>query len=209
MVAAGLVLTPSAPLGLLTNAVQTLAGVLLPSATVFLLLLCNDKAVLGPWVNTRWLNLFTGGVIAVLLTLSIILTASVMFPEAASEKVILAILGVGGILGFFVALGVLAGRKKGQPDRDPGSRKSRAAQQLAHAAARRIASTVPVDCGKDLDVCPARLSGARWRSRAGADRDSRYRSVLNHMREARANEVYLLQKMALFRVAGTSIADFG
>ena len=118
VVAAGLVLTPGAPLGLLTNAVQTLAGVLLPSATVFLLLLCNDKAVLGPWVNTRWLNLFTGGVIAVLLTLSIILTASVMFPEAASEKVILAVLGGGGIFGFFVALGVLlAGNKDGRTDR--------------------------------------------------------------------------------------------
>ena len=51
VVAAGLVLTPGAPLGLLTNAVQTLAGVLLPSATVFLLLLCNDKAVLGPWAR--------------------------------------------------------------------------------------------------------------------------------------------------------------
>jgi NRAMP (natural resistance-associated macrophage protein)-like metal ion transporter len=110
--AAGLVLTPGAPLGLLTNAVQTLAGVLLPSATVFLLLLCNDKAVLGPWVNARWLNLFTGGVIAVLLMLSIILTASVMFPEAASEKVILAILGGGSILGVLVALGVfLAGKE--------------------------------------------------------------------------------------------------
>jgi len=115
VVAAGLVLTPGAPLGLLTNAVQALAGILLPSATVFLLLLCNDKAVLGPWVNTRWLNLFTGGVIAVLLMLSIILTASVMFPEAASEKVILGILGGGGILGVLVALGiVLVGEKNGQ-----------------------------------------------------------------------------------------------
>jgi Mn2+/Fe2+ NRAMP family transporter len=82
IIAAGLVLTPGAPLGLLTNAVQTLAGVLLPSATVFLLLLCNDKAVLGPWANGRWLNIFTGGVIAVLVILSIILTASVMFPDA-------------------------------------------------------------------------------------------------------------------------------
>ena len=113
--AAGLVLTPGAPLGLLTNAVQTLAGVLLPSATVFLLLLCNDKAVLGPWVNTRWLNFFTGGVIAVLLMLSIILTASVMFPEATSVKVILSILGGGGTLGVLVALGVLlAGKKDGR-----------------------------------------------------------------------------------------------
>ena len=44
----GMVFIPGAPLGLITVAVQTLAGVLLPSATVFLLLLCNDRAVLGP-----------------------------------------------------------------------------------------------------------------------------------------------------------------
>jgi NRAMP (natural resistance-associated macrophage protein)-like metal ion transporter len=104
VIAAGLVLTPGAPLGLLTNAVQTLAGVLLPSATVFLLLLCNDKAVLGPWVNSRLLNIFTSSVIAVLVILSIILTASVMFPDATNETVMLAILGGGGLLGVLVTL---------------------------------------------------------------------------------------------------------
>ncbi len=61
--------------------VQTLAGMLLPSATVFLLLLCNDLAVLGPWVNGRWTNLFTGAVIAVLVLLLIVLTASVLYPD--------------------------------------------------------------------------------------------------------------------------------
>ena len=106
--AAALVLTPGTPLGLLTNAVQTLAGVLLPSATVFLLLLCNDRAVLGPWVNGRWLNLFTGAVIAVLVMLSIILTASVLYPDMG-ETAILAILGSGtalalGIAGAFLFL---------------------------------------------------------------------------------------------------------
>ena len=40
--AAGIVLIPGAPLGLITTAVQALAGVLLPSASTFLLLLCND-----------------------------------------------------------------------------------------------------------------------------------------------------------------------
>jgi len=86
--AAVLVLTPGTPLGLLTNAVQTLAGVLLPSATVLLLLLCNDEAVLGPWVNGRRLNLFTGSVIVVLVLLSIILTASVLFSQIGSEMII-------------------------------------------------------------------------------------------------------------------------
>src|SRR6202041_718230 len=66
--AAAIVLIPGSPLGLLTEGVQVLAGVLLPSATVFLLLLCNDKSVLGPWVNRRITNVFTSGVIAVLIT---------------------------------------------------------------------------------------------------------------------------------------------
>jgi len=104
--AAALVLTPGTPLGLLTNAVQSLAGVLLPSATVFLLLLCNDKAVLGPWANGRWLNLFTGGVIATLVMLSIILTASVLFPEMG-ERVIIAILISGSVFALCIATAFL------------------------------------------------------------------------------------------------------
>jgi NRAMP (natural resistance-associated macrophage protein)-like metal ion transporter len=112
VIAAGLVLTPGAPLGPLTNAVQTLAGVLLPSATVFLLLLSNDKAVLGPWVNSAWLNLATGSIIAVLVMLSVILTGAVLFPEAANETVILSILVGGTILGVFIAAGTLLLRGK-------------------------------------------------------------------------------------------------
>src|SRR6202035_5584564 len=85
--------------GFLTNAVQALAGVLLPSATVFLLLLCNDKAVLGPWRNGPWLNLFTGAVIAGLVMLSVILTAAVLYPDIDS-RVIIGILVGGSVLGF-------------------------------------------------------------------------------------------------------------
>ena len=113
--AAAIVLTPGAPLGLLTNAVQTLAGVLLPSATVFLLLLCNDKAVLGPWVNPRWLNYFTGVVIAGLVLLSIILTASVLFPDATNEQVILGILLGGGGVGLLITLAAMTLGRRGEP----------------------------------------------------------------------------------------------
>jgi NRAMP (natural resistance-associated macrophage protein)-like metal ion transporter len=109
--AAGLVLTPGAPLGLLTNAVQALAGVLLPSATVFLLLLCNDHAVLGPWVNGRALTVFTGAVIAVLVMLSIILTASVFFP-GMSDTTILAILGSGMLFTVVISAALLLIRRE-------------------------------------------------------------------------------------------------
>lgn len=116
VIAAVLVLTPGTPLGLLTNAVQTLAGVLLPRATVFLLLLCNDKAVLGPWTNSRMLNLFTGGVVAVLVMLSIILTASVLFPDM-DERWIVAILVGGSILGVLLTVGAKLYELSRQPAR--------------------------------------------------------------------------------------------
>ena len=78
--AAAIVLIPNAPLGLITLAVQVLAGVLLPSAIVFLLLLCNDKAVLGPWVNKTWLNMVASVIVGVLVALSLILAGTVLFP---------------------------------------------------------------------------------------------------------------------------------
>ena len=101
--AAAIVLLPGAPLGLLTEGVQTLAGVLLPSATVFLLLLCNDKEVLGPWVNSRRLNVFTAAVVSVLVLLSIILTASVLFPNITAAQIVGVLVG-GVAVGAFVGL---------------------------------------------------------------------------------------------------------
>jgi Mn2+/Fe2+ NRAMP family transporter len=86
--AATLVLIPGSPLGLLTEGVQVLAGVLLPSASVFLLLLCNDRDVLGPWVNGRRLNAFTAIVVTVLISMSVVLTASVLFPDITSGGIV-------------------------------------------------------------------------------------------------------------------------
>ena len=92
LLAAAVVLIPGSPLGLLTEGVQALAGVLLPSAAIYLLLLCNDREVLGPWVNGRKTNMFTGAVVALLVALSVILTTSVLFPGITAGQ-ILAILG--------------------------------------------------------------------------------------------------------------------
>ncbi|NMM26682.1 MAG: divalent metal cation transporter [Glaciimonas sp.] len=103
--AAALVLIPGVPLGLLTNAVQTLAGILLPSATVFLLIMCNDKDVLGPWVNNRITNVFTAAIVAVLVLLSIVLTAAVAFPDMSGET-ITNILFFGGLLALLVVIAV-------------------------------------------------------------------------------------------------------
>ncbi|NMI02248.1 NRAMP family divalent metal transporter [Pseudonocardia acidicola] len=108
--AAVIVVIPGSPLGLLTEGVQTLAGVLLPSATVFLLLLCNDRQVLGPWVNGRALNVFTSAVIAVLVMLSIVLTAAVVFP-GITDTAILTILGAGTGLALLAGLALAVQRR--------------------------------------------------------------------------------------------------
>jgi len=81
VLAAAVVLLPGLPLGIVTTAVQALAGVLLPSASVFLLLLCNDQAVLGPWTNPRWLNALATVIVGLLLELSALLTLTTLFPQ--------------------------------------------------------------------------------------------------------------------------------
>jgi Mn2+/Fe2+ NRAMP family transporter len=101
--AAAIVLIPGVPLGLLTTAVQALAGILLPSAAVFLLLLSNDPEVLGPWMNPRWLNVLASFIIGVLLVLSGTLVVTTLFSNLDASKVAIWI-AVG-----LVALAALAG----------------------------------------------------------------------------------------------------
>ena len=125
VVAAGIVLIPHAPLGLITTIVQALAGLLLPSAAVFLLLLCNDREVLGPWINPKWLNMLASLIIGVLLILSGILMATTLFP---SVNVIAVFIGItaalvvaGAIVG--IVLRIMA-RHSGQPSTPPAPQMS-------------------------------------------------------------------------------------
>lgn len=111
-IAAGLVAFASdALLGLFVSAVQALAGVLLPSATVFLLLLCNDKAVVGPWSNGPKLNVFTGAIIWSLVLLSIILTVATVFPDVADSTILKILIG-GSLLGLCGFVFSFAARKR-------------------------------------------------------------------------------------------------
>jgi len=91
VLAAAITLIPRAPLGLITTAVQALAGILLPSATVFLVLLCNDRAVLGPWVNKAWLNAVAGFIVSVLLLLSLVLVVTTVVPSIDVTRLVIVI----------------------------------------------------------------------------------------------------------------------
>jgi Mn2+/Fe2+ NRAMP family transporter len=80
--AAAIVLIPGAPLQLIILGVQVLAGIMLPSAIIFLQLLLNDKELLGEqYVNKRWNNRVNWTIIIVLFILSLILAAQVAAPN--------------------------------------------------------------------------------------------------------------------------------
>ncbi len=123
-VAAAIVLIPHAPLGLFTTAVQALAGIMLPSSTVFAVLLCNDRQVLGPWVNKPWLNAIAGAIIGTMLVLSLILVISTVAPSV-DVTMLLVVLGSAAAL-VLVAGGAwswIAGR--GRPSEPQMSREER------------------------------------------------------------------------------------
>jgi Mn2+/Fe2+ NRAMP family transporter len=155
---AALVLIPGSPLGLLTVAVQTLAGVLLPSATVFLLLLCNDKAVLGPWVNSKRLSLFTGAVIWVLVVLSIVLTAATVFPDMSGDTIVWILVG-----GSLLALVAYAGwgllrKASGDSTADDGPQPSK----LTHAELKEIRASWRMPSLDQLPPARLTLSNRIW-----------------------------------------------
>ena len=80
--AAGIVLIPRAPLQLIILSVQVLAGLMLPSAIIFLQLLLNDKEVLGDrFANKGWNNVVNWTIVIVLFVLSLLLAAQVALPN--------------------------------------------------------------------------------------------------------------------------------
>jgi hypothetical protein len=106
-VSAAVAFSPDHVLGLITQGVQALAGVLLPSATVFLVLLCNDRPVLGPWVNTFRQNALAWMIVWSLVVLSLMLTAVTFFPNLSTPTLVSG-LAIGAVLGVFGAAIVFA-----------------------------------------------------------------------------------------------------
>jgi Mn2+/Fe2+ NRAMP family transporter len=113
LAAAAVVLIPQVPLGLLTTSVQALAGILIPSASVFMLLLCNDSEVLGPLVNPRWLNVLSAAVTGGLLGLSALLIVTTVAPSVRATP---SVTVVGIVIAALVASGGLCAIRKTPPN---------------------------------------------------------------------------------------------
>jgi Mn2+/Fe2+ NRAMP family transporter len=108
LVVAGIVtLIPGAPLALITLAVQAICGLMLPSTTIIVLLLCNDREIMGPWVNSRWLNVVAIIVITALVVISFTMMISTLFTSIdviGLLEVLAVVAGVGLIVGLPLGL---------------------------------------------------------------------------------------------------------
>jgi hypothetical protein len=76
---------------------------MLPSTTIFVLLLCNDREVLGPWVNGKWLNVAASIIVTVLVVLSITMMVSTLFTSVNVVGLLIALASVAAI-GLVIAL---------------------------------------------------------------------------------------------------------
>ena len=79
--AGAIVLIPNAPFVLITLFVQVVAVTLLPAALVFLILMLNDKEMMGPYVNTRLQNVIDGTIVVTVIAVSSLYGLSTLFPN--------------------------------------------------------------------------------------------------------------------------------
>ena len=76
-----MVLIPNAPLILITMFVQVVAVTILPTTLVFLILLLNDKPLMGEHVNTRRQNIMYWSIVIAVFIISSLLGIDTLFPN--------------------------------------------------------------------------------------------------------------------------------
>jgi Mn2+/Fe2+ NRAMP family transporter len=74
-----LILIPGIPLVQLTLVTQQIAGFLSPVILIFMIILVNDKKIMGSHVNGKIQNIISGATVAFIASLSLILLISPLF----------------------------------------------------------------------------------------------------------------------------------
>lgn len=77
---AGIVLLPRAPLLKIMYMSQVLNGILLPAVLIFILILVNDARLMGKHRNSLFHNVVAGGVVVVLIGLTVVLALTTIWP---------------------------------------------------------------------------------------------------------------------------------
>ena len=167
-------------LGVVIDGVEALNGILLPSALVFLVLLANDKPVLGPWTNSTAQNWVSGLIVWTVLTFSLAPLVTTFFPNVTLTQCVYAF-GVSTVLGLAVGRGPVAAAPLSRhapalaPDsnqRPPGMSRAEWRALLwerrvcvAHPAPGHAGAACPQPAAQDRSAYPPRLHRVRDRHR--------------------------------------------
>ena len=147
-VAAIVTLLWASDLDVVINGVEALNGILLPSALVFLILLANDKPVLGPWSNSTTQNWIVGVIAWVVTTFSLAPLVTTFWPVITLKQclygfiacTVLGIAALGLLLKFRSGRGAAAESCPDSNRRPPGMSR---AQWRAELRVRRVAWRTP------------------------------------------------------------------
>jgi NRAMP (natural resistance-associated macrophage protein)-like metal ion transporter len=81
IIGAGVVIVPNAPLLAIIFYSQVLNGVLLPVVLVLMLLLINNKNLMGRWTNGLAFNIIAWTTVAIVSLLTLVSTLQILFPQ--------------------------------------------------------------------------------------------------------------------------------
>ena len=81
VIGAGVVIIPNAPLLAIIFYSQVLNGVLLPVVLVLMLLLINNKRIMGRWTNGLGFNVIAWATVVIVSILTVISTIQIVFPQ--------------------------------------------------------------------------------------------------------------------------------
>jgi Mn2+/Fe2+ NRAMP family transporter len=80
--AGAVVLLPNVPLGFLNLSVQVIATIFMPAAMLFLLMLLNDRELMGPYVNSSRRNAVSLAILFALIACNVLYGIATLFPNA-------------------------------------------------------------------------------------------------------------------------------
>jgi len=84
IIGAGIVIIPNAPLLGIIFYSQVLNGVLLPVVLVLMLLLINNKRLMGRWTNGHAFNIIAWATVVIVSVLTAVSTVQILFPQIGS-----------------------------------------------------------------------------------------------------------------------------
>jgi len=81
VIGAAIAMFPGAPLALITNLPNIINGLMLPLLLPLIILLINDRRIMGRYVNGRWTNMLAAAVFVFLTVVAVLFVASAFFPN--------------------------------------------------------------------------------------------------------------------------------